>query len=434
MVCVPSVCSQIEDVTVKRMTLLIVLVSALTGCMQVDENPSWNPQADLPSWCYDAPYYYVPTEELMAQESIGTGIPVYYTNQEYFFIRHPAGGQVTGAPRVGVWSSISGGRVWNKSGYYGAEQSFFLFRAEMDGAHWIRFVGPGQAAAQAPPGQPQRIYIVDRQPPKIALSVTPPQWDDEERTIPHLYTAGEEVTLHWAVRDSNLAADTVRLGWAFNKFPLNVVWNRYDKPLPDSGSLKIVVPDEAVADGGIRFRIEAMDKADNVGMGVTEVLRVRDRIPTSQPSGVPPRPTTRPTTRPARRMIRYTTTRPDHPYDPTQRAKATGWPEAGMFIRGGTSRYLRWLPPSAENYTGLKLQFTANNGRSWRTITGDLKIGRAAKWTVPAVSSKLCRIRIVGLGADGVETMLVMSREFTVDTRAPAKIDGPTPIPPKGAH
>jgi len=418
-------CPEIEDEAVNRIKYLVVFAATLVGCMQVDENPNWNPQADFPPWCYDAPYYYVPTEELMAVESIGNGIPVYYTNQEYFFIRHPAGGQVSGEPRVGLWYSVSDGRKWIKAGYYGVEQSFFLFRAEMDAEHWIRFVGPGQAAAQAPPPQPQRIYVVDRQPPRITVVVAPSQWEDEERTTPHFYEVGEEVALYWTVRDPHLADGTVWLGWAFNEFPLNVVWKRWPKPLPSSGSLKVEIPAEAATQGGIRFRIEATDKADNVAVEVTDLLHVRRRHPTTQPSS----PTTRPTTRPAR-IGKYPTTRPDHPYDPTQRAEATGWPMAGMLMRGGTSRYLSWLPTSAADYTDLKLQFSANNGRSWRTVASDLKVGRTLKWTVPALTSKTCRIRIVGLAKNGQKTMLVMSREFTVDTRTPEKIIGPEPLGP----
>ena len=246
----------------------------VVGCMQVDENPDWNPSADYPGWTYDAPFYYRPTEDLKPLETIGYGIGVYYTNSEYFFIQHPGGYQVDGTPRIAVWCTSDRGEHWQKSGYFGVEQSHFLFRAQEDGRYWIRFVGTGQGVSEVPPGMPHRIYVVDRKPPTIKLTVTPTPWKDDGKTKPYFYKVGETVTLRWYVTDPNLAKGTVKLGTCFARFPHNLVWSRFPKELPPTGKMEVEIPPEAVQEGGLRFRMEATDKADNIGMGLTEVMRV----------------------------------------------------------------------------------------------------------------------------------------------------------------
>ena len=92
----------------KKLTYGLLLAAVLSaGCTQVDENPEWNPQNEYPPWTYDAPFYYRPTEELAATEIIGPGIPVFYSSSPRVFIKHPAGSQPTGEPRVAVWCSTT---------------------------------------------------------------------------------------------------------------------------------------------------------------------------------------------------------------------------------------------------------------------------------------------------------------------------------------
>ena len=44
-------------------------------------------------------------------------------------------------------------------------------------------------------------------------------------------------------------------------------------------------------------------------------------------------------------------------------------------------------------------------------------------WTVPVVTSKICRLRLVGLDAKRAKTILETSKRFTVDTGAWETID-----------
>jgi hypothetical protein len=400
---------------------IIAVLVLLAGCTQVDENPKFNPSAELPSWAYDAPLYYQPSQDLEAQETVGDGIGVYYTRDQAFFIRHPGGCQINGVPRVGVYYSTDMGETWNKAGYFGVEQTHFNFLAKDDGRYWVRFVGPGQGVVECPPGVPHRIYVVDRKSPAIVLSVLPSPWENERRGIPRVYEVGQNVTLSWGVSDANLDPNSIRMGICFAEFPYNVVWSGLPEALTPSDSIAAELPPEAAQHGGIRFRLEARDKCGNIGLAVTDVLHVavgegKPTPPATQPSitlELPPTPTTGPATRPV-------------PPPPVAEERL-GWPTANQRLQRGGPQELRWLPEGAANYPKLELQFSSNDGLMWQTVATGLKSGQAVTWTVPDVTSKTCRLRIVGITepTDGakVEVTLAMTQQFIVDnspTTAPA--------------
>jgi hypothetical protein len=391
-------------------TWLMLVGVVLCGCTQVDENPNWNPQADLPDWTYDAPIYYRPSEDLPVAETVGEGIPVYHTRQEYFFIRHPAGYQVNGEPRMAVWFSADGGKSWSKAGYFGVEQTHFLFRAKEDGAYWIRFVGPGQGSSDMPAEAPQRIYVADRSPPAVVVSVSPPPWEDQQKTIPHIYRVGQTVNVSWGVSDRNLAAGTIKLTTFFVRFPQNLIWGRFPEALPDAGSEPIQIPPEAARDGGMKFRVEAADKAGNVAVAFSEALQVTAGPVTESQPAVRPAGQFEPVAHPSME---------DKP----------GWPQPGAFLWGGSSQVLGWIPKEAGEHENVELQLSCDDGQSWQTAASGLKPGKSVNWTVPSVSSRNCRLRIAAIlpGIGDKERpaamTIVMSQRFTVDT-VPA---GPVP-------
>ena len=387
-----------------RATLKLLLLAAVTaGCTQVDENPKWNPQASFPPWAYDAPFYYRPAEELEPAETLTDGVEVYFTRAEQVFVRHPGGHQVNGVPRMAVWRSTDHGETWAKCGYFGVEQTHFRLQARTDGPQWIRFVGPGQGVSDIPPGMPHRIYVVDRKPPAAVLSVSPGPWEDEEKTVPHVYSPGEPVRLYWGVSDGNLQPETVELGICYAKFPHNALWSRLPGPLPDSGSLDSQIPPEAAAEGGIRYHLRALDKAGNVAVTVTDVLQIAGPAP-GQHEAIVPR------TGPMDLLAQQT------------RRIHESWPGPGAMLRGGTSRVLTWMPQEASEYETLELQFSANGGRSWQAVASRIAPPSPVKWMVPHVTSKNCRLRIVAIQPPSepamapVEIVLALSRRFTVDT------------------
>ena len=383
--------------------LTAVLGLFAAGCQFQDENPDWAPQADYPSWTYDAPFYYRPSEDLPVGEVLN-GIPVYHTRSEYFFIEHPAGYQVPGVPRLGAWYSINRGDTWNKGGFFGVEQSHFLFKGEMDGQHWIRFVGPQQGTSTVPPGMPHRIYVVDRQPPRIAMTVTPDCWVDEERTKPRMFKVGQNVILRWEIRDANLDGDSTKLEMCHARFPHNKPWMALPGKPRWSGSMTVELPAGAATNGGIRFRMLAKDKAGNVGIGMTDILHL--------PA--------------AKGRVRTVRTKPADPKGLIQQTDGTpgpqlGWPDRGSLIRGGIDRVLGWMPDNTGGYDRLDLQFSADDSRSWQVLVADLHAAPSNRWFVPAINSKNCRIRIVGIKIDATDKSekrfrLVESPRFTIST------------------
>ena len=394
---------------IRGIAWLCIATAIITGCQQVDENPHWNPAADYPAWTYDAPFYYRPSAEAQPVESVGKGIYVYYSRGGHFFVRHPGGCQLTGTARVAVWFSIDEGKNWETAGHFGVEQTHFLFQTEQDARHWVRFVGPGQEnTAKGPVPLPHRIYVVDRKAPEIAIAVRPSPWDDKEKKVPHIYKVGDDVSIGWAVRDINLKPKSIRLESCIGKVPFQLAWGRFRGALPPTGRRVIKIPPAAAREGSIRFRIEAEDKAGNVSAVMTTGLQVkRSDKATTQPSVQP--------------AGDFTADAPHKPARP-------GWPEAGSLLRFGETIKLEWMPDVAKNYNKILLQLTTNDKLSWKTVAKDLKFGAPATFTVPKISSRFCRMRLVAVEGDGQMTLLAQSGMFRINSVAdPTKI-GPTKI------
>lgn len=305
-----------------KLGLFIVTALILAGCISHDENAEWNPQDEYPAWAYDAPFYYQPAEELKPRETVGKDIPIFYVRDQLVFLRHPdlptdwrstvpasynpetpkdwkgpaneyfpegkdkasfiKGLWKQSLPaHIELWFSQNAGQHWARAGYFGLEQSHYLFDSGGDGNFWIRFVGAGQRPSKVPPGQPNEIIVVDTYSPEIEVTVSPGPWEDEKKTIPHYYHVGENITVSWSVSDINLEKDSVKLSTAYAHFPNNLVWSEYDKPLMAMSSMQVKIPAEASEQPGIRFRIIAKDKAGNIGLGMSEIMYVQ----TAQASG-----------------------------------------------------------------------------------------------------------------------------------------------------
>ena len=383
--------------------------------MQQDENPHWSPRTDLPSWTYDAPFYYRPSQELEPTETVGKGIEVYHVPSEYFYIHHPGGSQLTGTPRVGVWFSTDQGKTWDKGGYFGVEQTHFRFQADMDGVHLIRFVGPGLGTAKGPVPAPHRVYVVDRKAPKLALAVSPPPYDDQEKKKPHVYKVGDEVSLGWAVRDANLNAESIRLESCFGKAPYRVVWSRFRGVLPQEGRRVIRIPPEAATEKGFRFRVEAQDKAGNVGEAFTPVL-LAVRVPETAPTTRPVAPLAEPFDK--------------VPPEPGEEVLRPGWPRAGSLLRGGTEIRLVWMPEAAKKYDNMLLQLSTNNALTWETIVEGVTFGSEPVWTVPKINNRFSRLRLIAIGPGGERILMARSPLFRIATAKEDVEVGPTLIPP----
>jgi len=394
-----------------------VALLAATGCQLADENAAWDPAQDYPSWAYDAPFYYRPSEDLAVAETIGDGIPVYFSRHRLVYIKHPTGYQVTTVPRMAVWYSLDQGQNWRRAGFYGAEQTHFGFLAEADGTHWVRFIGAGQPGVKTNPGKPDRVYVVDTVPPYVQLTLDPPTVETDEEgnvTGPHLYAVGDQVTVTWRVSDRTLDTKSLEMATTFGQYPESTVWQPFPLKLKTDGQMTVPVPPEASKPGGgvMRFRIEARDRAGNISYTFSDVMQVEG-------AGEPaPRPRPKPPTALIAQEQGRLGPRP-------------GWPERGVLVRGGTDRILNWMPTIDAKYDGLLLQFSANNGRSWRTVAENLQAAKPTAWAVPEVNSKICKLRIVGLLAGNRKVLLAESAPFTVHTAPPKIILGPKDVLPE---
>jgi len=393
----------------KVLLISTIVVACLPGCMTTDNNPKWDPRAELPGWTYDAPFYYRPTNELEPLETVGDGIPVYYTRDDAFFILHPGNYQPAGVPRVGVWYSTTQGSQWHRAGYFGLEQSHFLFQAGEDAEYWIRFVGPGQPPAIEPMGSPHRIYMVDTKPPAISLSISPPYLPngkaapDAEYWMAKPFEIGDELVVSWGICDGNFLEKSVELLVVGAEFPKNLPLARLDAELSDAGSMLITIPPHSADAGQIMFAIRACDKAGNVSMATTPALTIAP--PAEGVSYIPAQ---------ANGWMTYIPPQSDR----------SGWPTAGQFVRGGTEQVLNWLCPAAGDYQDVQLEFSARDGRdrTWQKMAKDLKTGQPVKWMAPRISSRSCRLRIIAMlseppGKDEPPyVVLAISPRFTVDT------------------
>jgi len=75
-------------------------------------------------------------------------------------------------------------------------------------------------------------------------------------------------------------------------------------------------------------------------------------------------------------------------------------PDGGEVIASGSTHVLNWWAPS-EAVT-FKLQYSTNNGATWKTIAADLS-GMTHDWTVPVLRSnkKACLLKVTGYDISG---------------------------------
>lgn len=262
-----------------RMILGVFLLSA-TACNKMpapfevkDRSPRaendapFDPPNLYPGWAYDSPGYMRPAEELTPEPRAKRGDPLhYFTNKPLVMIRQPAGYTPEEIPRVAIWWTDNNGFLWRKAGYFGRQQKFFPFEVEEDGDYGIRFVGPGQPPAIQAPAYPERVLHVDTVAPKIEVSIEPEQ---------SLYEVGQAITISWRADDYHLidypASVSLLMDFTSDE-PRSIELQR---GLAAEGSMTYEIPPE-VSNHEIRFRIEAPDRAGNLGMIYSYALQVAE--------------------------------------------------------------------------------------------------------------------------------------------------------------
>ncbi|MBN2562314.1 MAG: hypothetical protein JXQ75_15425 [Phycisphaerae bacterium] len=263
-----------------RMILLAVAVAALTttACNRMpapfevkdrspraDRDAPFDPPNTYPGWAYDSPSYMKPAGELEPAPRAKAGDPLhYFTKETLVEIRQPSGYEPEEIPRVAIWWTDNNGFHWHKGGYFGRGQTFFPFEVEEDGDYGIRFVGPGQTPAVHTPAYPERVYHVDTTVPDVEVTIDPEQsW----------YQVGQPITIAWRADDYHLLEYPVcvSLLMDFTTDEPKVV--ELQRDLDHEGSITFEIPTEAL-DHEIRFRVEAFDRADNLGLAYSHAIQV----------------------------------------------------------------------------------------------------------------------------------------------------------------
>jgi hypothetical protein len=264
---------------ISRMTIPAILIAglAISACdqpapfkpqdktLRSDRDAPFEPQKNYPEWAYDAPSYMKPVEELSPASSAREGDPPhYFTRDRLVQVRVPSNFPPEQIPRVAVWWTNDNGFHWQKAGYFGRAETFFPFEADEDGDYGIRFVGPGQPPASETPAPPERVYHVDTVLPEVEVAIDPDQSQ---------YDAGQKVTISWQARDYHLIETPVSIQMLMDYSAEAPRVVELQRDLADVGSICYEILPEA-ADHQIRFRVEACDRAANLGLAFSPALQV----------------------------------------------------------------------------------------------------------------------------------------------------------------
>jgi len=267
---------------VRGALIAVLLIVVSTGCSNQKPAPfepesrvlsdgheaPFNPQERYPGWAFDQPEYMQPNVPLDSEMPIRGDDPNhFFTNNCVVLIEQPNGYTPEEIPRIAVYRSDDNGFTWKRDGMFGREQQYYALETHADGDYGIRFVGPGQQLAERTPADPQRVYHVDTQPPVVEVEINP------EKTW---YRPGDQIKIAWAARDPHLIANPVRLGMLmdFTGDIRNLV--ELQRDLADEGSMTYrIMPDTAGHE--IVFRVEALDRAENLGLAYSHHLQVVDQ-------------------------------------------------------------------------------------------------------------------------------------------------------------
>jgi hypothetical protein len=239
-----------------------------------DKDAAFNPAERNPEWAFNSPSYMRPVEELKPEPRAKEGDPLHYFSKERLVqIRQPGNEDPDLEPRVAVWWTDNNGFHWHRAGYFGRGQTFFPFEVEEDGDYGVRFVGPGETPAVNTPAYPERVYHVDTHEPQVEVKIDPEQsW----------YAAGQKVTISWQATDYHLIDDpvSIQLLKDFSAEGPQVV--ELQRGLAAEGSITYDIPAD-LNDQQVRFRIEALDRANNLGLAYSYSLQIVEPKLTEKP-------------------------------------------------------------------------------------------------------------------------------------------------------
>jgi len=188
----------------------------------------------------------------------------HFVNQRVATIARPARYSERELAQVEVWWTENNGFHWRNAGHFEQGQTSFSLNVREDGDYGVRFVGPDEEPAQRVLAYPERIYHVDTVAPEVQALVDPERAD---------YHVGDLVSIDWMVQDYQVEKHPVTIEVLRDRGDADNQAVEFQRDLPDEGTITYRIPPEALG-GEITFRIEARDRAGNVGVTHTGALQV----------------------------------------------------------------------------------------------------------------------------------------------------------------
>lgn len=266
-----------------RLTLIILPIVALSlACSQQkpapfepedhsvrdDREAPFNPPERYPEWAFDQPEFVKPAAPDQPAPAARAGDPNhFFTNKRVVMVEQPSGYTPEETPRIAIYYTNDNGFHWKKAGYFGREQSFFPLETEDDGDYGVNFVGPGQKPEEHTPAYPARMYHVDTMLPEVTVNIDP------EKTW---YNVGDDIRISWEAKDPHLEQFPVRIGMLMDFTASEHDLIELQRDLPDDGAIDYRISSETEGHE-IVIRVEALDRAGNLGLAYSHALQIQER-------------------------------------------------------------------------------------------------------------------------------------------------------------
>lgn len=192
------------------------------------------------------PYAAPKSDTRIAEEKSRGAHPV--LNTRTVSINYALDGGARLASRIDFWATSDAGRTWTKLEDSSRGISPAKLTLPGDGVFGIR-IRPGGGSRSPEPGEdPDCVVEVDTTSP--AVNLLPPTIGADEGTV----------VLTWTAADTNLLSNSINLYYAAK---LDGPWNVIVSGYKNEGVYKWTLP--AGLNGPVYLRLEAMDRAGNVG-------------------------------------------------------------------------------------------------------------------------------------------------------------------------
>lgn len=376
-----------------------------------------------------------------------------------------------GLNKVELWYTEDNGKTWKKYGEDADRVSPAVFDAETDGTYGFRTVTVDKAGnredAPKKGDQPDTVVVVDRKKPELMLFS--PVKDK-------VYKGGDTLAVGWKAQDENPVKSGFVLEFSAGK---GKTWKTVTDTLGAASPYSWTIPKVTVS--GARLRLTAVDRAGNRAQAVSGAFHIDSSSPVAVITG--PRRTRLfkydvtfkavdrgeagiasvalwVTRNNGKKWFRYAKVKgTDHFFrfeakesgrygfsavaadhagnaepDPVSGTRPEfvtlmdaekpavtllSFDKGGVFA--GRKRYAITWKAEDDNMKEkpIRLEYSADNGKTWNIIEDRLSNTGTHKWSIPPVNSNQCRIRLSAFDKADNKGTVVSAKTFSVDSSPP---------------